>query len=110
MLKPIVRWFKHAFAVDSSPAVPSASQIKIIDYVCGEIIRRKMTLPAQLTLESSAPLHFVAGQMLRFVEPFLSVLLEPSEIKEFATFLEKRGAMEYLSRRIDELQQTNIIK
>lgn len=99
------QWLKNAFAVETGPPVPSPSQSDAIDAICREIVRRQMTLPTQLLLESSAPLHFVAGQMLRFVEPFLSVLLEPTEIKEFAAFLEKRGAMEFISHRIDQLQQ-----
>lgn len=100
------QWLKHAFAVeDSGPPVPSSSQSDAIDVVCREIVRRQMVLPAQMMLESSAPLHYVTGQMLRFVEPFLGVLLEPAAVKEFATFLEKRGAMEYLSRRLAELQR-----
>ena len=100
-------WLKHAFAVESpGPPVPSPSQAIAIDVVCHEIVRRKMVLPVQMMLESSAPLNYVIGQMLRMVEPFLGVLLEPTAVKDFVSFLEKRGAMEYLSRRLEELQRT----
>ena len=66
-----------------------------------------MTLPAQMVLESSAPLHFVSGQMLRLVEPFLSVVLEPVIVKDFTAFIEKRGAVEYLCRRLEEIQRND---
>lgn len=101
------QWLKHAFTVEASgPPIPTPPQAVAIDAVCREIVRRQMVLPAQLMLESSAPLHFVTGQMLRFVEPFLGVLLEPAAVEDFATFLEKRGAVEYLCRRLEELQRT----
>ena len=98
-------WLKHAFALKSGCATPSAAQQAIIDALCREIVVRQMTLPAQMILESSAPLHFLTGQLLRFVEPFLAAVLQPDAIKEFAEFLEKRGAVEFLSRRLEELQR-----
>ena len=102
-------WLKHAFAVEPrGPAIPSKKQTAAIDAVCREIVRRQMTLPAQMMLESSAPLHFVTGQLLRFVEPFLGVLLDPESVREFASFLEKRGAVEYLCRRLGELEATSV--
>jgi hypothetical protein len=98
------QWLRHAFAIENTgPPVPTNEQAATIDAVCREIIRRQMTLPAQMVIESSAPLHFVTGQMLRFVEPFLGVILEPAAVRDFATFLEKRGAIEYISRRLEEL-------
>ena len=52
-------WLKHAFAVEAAgPAIPSSSQAAAVDAICREIVRRQMTLPAQMVLESSAPLHF----------------------------------------------------
>ena len=98
-------WLKHAFSVESTDsAVPSAAQARAIDFVCREIVRRQMTLPTQMMLESSMPLHFLSGQMLRFFEPFLATLLDPVEIEDFATFVEQRGAVEYICRRMDALQ------
>ena len=98
-------WLKHAFAVKTGPAVPSESQAKTIDLVCREIIRRRMTLPAQMMLESSKPLHFLSGQMLRFVEPIIGSLLDPKDVREFATFLEQRGSVEYICDRLGVIQE-----
>ena len=102
----MLAWLKHAFSTEpGGPAIPSAKQTELIDRVCREIGRRQMVLPAQMLIESSAPLHFVGGQMLRFVEPFLTVILDPAEVREFATFVEKRGATEYLSERLQQLEK-----
>lgn len=101
------KWLKHAFAVESTDsAIPTESQTKLIDLVCREIVRRQMTLPAQMVLDSSAPLHFLAGQTLRFFEPVLGTVLNPAELRDFAEFIEHRGAVESISRRLTELQET----
>ena len=104
----MLNWLSHAFAIEPpGPAVPTPSQAAVIDRVCREVIRRQMTLPAQMLLDSSAPLNFLVGQSLRFFEPFLTTVLDPAGIREFATFLERRGAIEYISQRMGELEITN---
>lgn len=101
----MLHWLKHAFAVETTAAaVPTPSQSKIIDSVCREIVRRQLTLPAQMVLETSVPVHFLAGQFLRFAEPVLAAILDAAEIRDFATFVEQRGAVEYICRRLDQLQ------
>ena len=64
-----------------------------------------MTLPTQMLLDSSVPLGYLAGQSLRVFEPFLGALLDPASVRQFATFLEQRGAIEYIASRLDELRQ-----
>lgn len=101
-------WLKHAFSVETTgPLQPTPSQRIAIDAVCQEIIRRRMTVPAQMMLESSAPLNFVAGQLLRFVEPFLGIVLDADRIRDFASFLEHRGSVEYICNRLQELHEQN---
>ena len=108
----MLNWLKHAFSVSSpsDPLIPSTVQAKVIDAVCQEIVRRRMTLPAQMLFESSAPLHFLSGQMLRFIEPALGTVLNPAEIRDFASFLEQRGALEYICQRLAELQAADEAK
>ena len=97
-------WLKHAFAVESSGVVePTPRQAAAIDAVCREIAKRGMTLPAQMVLDSSGPLGFVAGQSLRFFEPYLALVLDPVGVREFAQFLEKRGAVEYIAKRLEAI-------
>lgn len=99
-------WLKHAFAVESAAvAVPTAEQSSSIDLICREIVRRGMTLPAQMFIESSAPLHYLGGQTLRVFEPFLGVLVDPAAVRNFAAFVEQRGAVEYICQRLEELQR-----
>ena len=98
----MLSWLKHAFAVEpSGPVEPSPVQAAAIDSVCREVVRRRMVLPAQMVLDSVGPLGYLAGQSLRFFEPFLTTVLDPVGVREFATFLEKRGAVEYIARRLE---------
>lgn len=99
-------WLKHAFAIETADmATPSITQADTIDLVCREVIRRQMTLPAQMVLESSAPLHYLSGQLLRFAEPMLGTILDATALRDFASFLERRGAVEYICQRLEELQE-----
>jgi hypothetical protein len=98
-------WIRNAFAIEpTGPVKPGPLQSNAIDRVCREIIRRELTLPAQMMLDSSVPLSYMAGQSLRFFEPFLTTVLDPASIREFAAFLERRGALEYISQRLEELK------
>ena len=102
----MLAWLKHAFAVETSGAVePTPQQAAAIDAVCREVMKRGMMLPAQMVLDSSGPLGFVAGQSLRFFEPYLTLVLDPIGVREFAFFLEKRGAVDYLAKRLNELSE-----
>ncbi len=103
-MKPIFAWLKHAFAVEPpGPAQPSEAQRALLDRLCREVVQRRLTGPALIVLESSRPLTFAGGQLMHFFAPFLSVFAEQSAIDELARFLERRGAVDYLCQRLEEL-------
>src|SRR5262249_30866587 len=42
----LVSWLRHAFAVDPpGPAEPNELQRRLVDKVCGEVVRRRLTTP-----------------------------------------------------------------
>ena len=94
--------FRNAFAVErSGPASPSDRQGDLVDKVCKAVVRRGMVTPALMTLEMCRPLNFVAAQAMHFFKPIVSVILDGPSIAEFANFLEQRGSVEYLCRRLE---------
>lgn len=104
-----MRWLKHAFAVDPpGPAEPSEEQRAAVETVCREIIRRRLVTPALAFLEMARPLNFLGSQALHFLGPFLSVLGEqqaaPEAHKHLAQFLERRGSIDYICARIEDLE------
>ncbi len=100
-----MQWLKHAFAVDPpGPSEPTPEQRHAVDAVCRQIVKRHLTTPALVFLEMSRPLNYLGSQALHFFAPVLSVLSKTGGHRHFAAFLEQRGSIEYLCRRIEELE------
>ena len=98
-------WLKHAFAIEpDGPVEPTEGQTAVIDRLCRQVVARGMTTPALVFLESVRPLNFVTSQTLTFFAPVLSAVADASACAELATFLERRGSVDYLCRRIEELE------
>lgn len=105
MATNVFDWLKHAFAVDPpGAAVPTPRQAEVIDRLCREIVRRRMTTPALMLLEMSRPLNFVTAQAIHFFDPLVGAVTDADGHREFARFLEHRGSVEHLTRRIEEME------
>ncbi len=100
-----MRWLKHAFAVEKpGPAEPTPEQKSATEAVCRQIVKRHLTTPTILFLEMSRPLNYVAAQLLHFFGPILTMISQRDGHRHFAAFLEHRGSIDYLCRRIEELE------
>lgn len=101
-------WFKHAFAVDPpGPAEPTEAQRPIVEWACREIARRHLTTPGLIMLEMSRPLNFLAANTMHFFQPAFWAIMRQQTLENyehFSHFLEKRGSMEYIIQRIEELE------
>ena len=66
-----------------------------------------MTLPGLIVLEMTRPLNWIGAQVMHMTSPGVWAIA-PKHIyggyNDFAKFLEKRGSVEYMSRRIEELE------
>lgn len=101
---PSLEWFKHAFAIEAAESVePTEQQRAIVDRLCDEIVRRKLTTPAILYLEMSRPLGFLAAQAIHFFTPLIAAFTDAQGHRHFAEFLEHRGAIDYLLERIEAI-------
>ena len=98
-------WLKHAFAIDPpGPAEPTPRQAEVVDRVCREVVRRRLTTPALLMLEMSRPLNFITAQAIHFFDPVVRAITDANGPREFAAFLEHRGSIDYFVRRIEEME------
>jgi hypothetical protein len=105
LLLPKLDWLKHAFAVEPPGATqPTDAERALVDRLAGEIVRRRLTAPALMLLEMSRPLNYVSAQFLHFVHPFLSVFGQGPATEQIARFLEKRGALEFVADRLEQLE------
>jgi hypothetical protein len=98
--------FKHAFSVEPPGAAePTDQQREILDRVCQEVVRRRMTTPALMFLEMSRPLNFLGSQAMHFFQPIVSAVADAKGYEQVAMFLERRGSIEYVCRRIEHFDE-----
>ena len=96
---------RHAFAVDPpGPVEPTPRQAELVDRLCREVVRRRLTTPALILLEMCRPLNFVTAQAIHFFDPLIRAVTDADGHREFAKFLENRGAIDCLARRIEEIE------
>ena len=99
------RTLAHAFAVEpEGPSEPTKAQRHIVDKVCREIVRRQLSTPTLTLLELTRPVNYLCAQAIHYFSPFLSAVMDARGHRHFAEFLESRGAIDYLCRRIEELE------
>jgi hypothetical protein len=99
---------KHAFAVDPpGPAEPDAAQQQVVDAFCRWIARRHLTTPGLMFMEITRPLNWIAAQAGHFFSPGLWMVAPEQVHRKYRTFvgyLEHRGSIEYIARRIEHFE------
>ncbi len=101
----VMEWLKDAFAIEApGPAKPTEAQRLFVDRLCREIVRRRMSTPAQLLLEMGRPLNYVSAQLMHFFQPFLTVVTDGAAYDQLSSFLEQRGSIEYISGRLEAVE------
>lgn len=96
------QWLRHAFFVEPpGAATPDEREREVVDQLASAIVQRKLTAPALLFLESSRPLNYIGSQTLVFFQPITSWLFRGDSYRVFHAFLERRGSVEYICRRIE---------
>lgn len=83
----------------------SAAQEAAVDRVARFIVRFGMTVPAILALETVRPLSFVGSQFMHLLSPSIGAFLTSREWDELAHLLEDRRGLEYVLRRIEQLDE-----
>ena len=100
---------RHAFAVDPpGPAEPAPQEQEAVERFCRWVARRHLSTPGVVLLEMSRPLNYFASQALQFFAPGMWALARQQTYERyghFAAFLERRGSVEYLAHRIEQIEQ-----
>lgn len=106
-----MKWLKHAFAIDPpGPAEVTQTQRLLIDKLCAEVVRRRLTTPALLMLEMYRPFNYVSAQLLHFFQPIVAIITDTDGYQQFALFLEQRGSIDYLVERIETIEAESSAK
>jgi hypothetical protein len=104
-IKKVIDGFKHAFATDGEKLEDDDTVLirKLADFV----VRRNMSVPAVMFLESVRPLNFVGSQAMVFFEPILSRFFTRDDYNKMAIILEKREVIDLLIREIEQRVQND---
>ncbi len=103
-IKKIIDGFKHAFSTQGETLEDDDTVLirKLADFV----VRRNMSVPAVMFLESVRPLNFVGSQSMVFFKPILSRFFSRYEYDRIANILEKREVVDLLIREIEQKADT----
>ena len=80
-------------------------QAAAVDRVARFIVRFSMTVPAILALETVRPLTFVGSQFMLLLSPTIGAFLTVPEWDSLAELLEDRRGIEYVLRRLEQLDE-----
>ena len=100
-LERLRRGWAHAFALDSGEPLSDEEQA-LVDRLAGLVVRRRMTAPALMALESARPLSFVGSQVLAFAGPMLKLAFSPAEYDRLQGLLERRRSIDWIIEAITE--------
>lgn len=77
----------------------------ILEQVAQYIVKRRLSAPAILVLESMKPLSFLGGQLMAFFGPFVHLIVDARSYNTFAEAIERREHVEHLISRIEALSK-----
>ncbi len=104
-IKKVIDGIKHAFAIDGARL--DDCDIALIRKLADYVVRRNMSVPAVMFLESVKPLNFVGSQAMVFFKPIISRFFTSAEYDKLATILEKREVIDLLIKEIETRAEQN---
>ena len=88
----------------------SEEELAVLEKLAKFTIRKGMTVPAIMFLESVKPLNFIGSQTMVFFEPMIQAVFSIRDYNTLQTALEKRETLEILIRKIEELDAVELGK
>ena len=77
-------------------------QVEVLDKLARAVVRRGMTVPAILFLESVKPLNYIGSQVMVFFEPIVQTVFNFKDYELIREALERRDTIEKLVLLIEE--------
>ena len=91
----------HAFSTKSEAEVFTIEDLALLERMADAVVKRGMTAPATVFLESLGPMNFLGSQALYFLAPIVEWALDAKEIEHAARLLERRDTISRLITMID---------
>lgn len=86
----------HAFSTTSGTEVFTTEDLALLERVADAVVKRGMTAPATVFLESLGPMNFLGSQALHFLTPIVEWAFNAREVEQVARMLERRDTISRL--------------
>ena len=86
----------HAFSTNSTAEVFTTEDLALLERVADAVVKRGMTAPATVFLESLGPMNFLGSQALHFLTPIVEWAFNAKEVEQVARMLERRDTISRL--------------
>jgi hypothetical protein len=91
----------HAFSTKSGAEAFTIEDLALLDRVADAVVKRGMTAPATVFLESLGPMNFLGSQALYFLTPIVEWAFNAKEVEQVARLLERRDTISRLIATIE---------
>jgi hypothetical protein len=91
----------HAFSTKAEADVLTPEDLGLLERVADAVVKRGMTAPATVFLESLGPMNFLGSQALYFLTPIVEWAFNAKEVEQVARLLERRDTISRLITIID---------
>ncbi len=91
----------HAFSTQTGTEVFTIEDLALLERVADAVVKRGMTAPATVFLESLGPMNFLGSQALHFLTPIVEWAFNAKEVEQVARLLERRDTISRLITIID---------
>jgi len=91
----------HAFSTKAEADVLTPEDLGLLERVAAAVVKRGMTAPATVFLESLGPMNFLGSQALYFLTPIVEWAFNAKEVEQVARLLERRDTISRLITIID---------
>lgn len=91
----------HAFSTKAETDVFTPEDLELLERVADAVVKRGMTAPATVFLESLGPMNFLGSQALYFLTPIVEWAFNAKEVEQVARLLERRDTISRLITIID---------
>ena len=91
----------HAFSTKSGADAYTIEDLVLLERVAEAVVKRGMTAPATVFLESLGPMNFLGSQALYFLTPIVEWAFNAKEVEQVARLLERRETISRLIKIID---------
>ena len=92
----------HAFSTKSGAEAFTIEDLALLERVADAVVKRGMTAPATVFLESLGPMNFLGSQALYFLTPIVEWAFNAKEVEQVARLLERRDTVSRLITIIDK--------